>query len=144
MLGKQLSGTRLGDFGFAPHRPERLGVGVDRDQLHARPRRFGDQRLDDAFVGDRGQLPLEPAAALGDEIREAAAALAQRLGACEQIGDVVATGHRERALGREHRVVERAQPNAHVLLLARELAAHRRGAARASAADRSRDRRGAA
>ena len=68
-----------------------------------RARRFGDERLDDAFVGDRRELALEPAAPLGDEVREPAAALAQRLGAREQVGDVVVARHRERALGVEHR-----------------------------------------
>ena len=76
---------------------------VDREQLLARARGFGDERLDDAFVGDRGQLALEPAPPFGDEVREPAAALAQRLGAGEQVGDVVVAGHGERVLGVEHR-----------------------------------------
>ena len=118
----QLGCSRFGNLDLGPQWRERLGVGVDRDQLHARSRRFRDQRLDDPFVGDGGQLPLEPAAALGDEIREPAAAFTQCLGAREEIGDIVATRHRERALGCEHRVVERAQLNAHVLLFPCEIA----------------------
>ena len=54
----------------------------------------------------------------GDEVHEPAAAFAQRLGAREEVGDVVVARNRERVLGVEHLVVEGAQLHAHVLLLA--------------------------
>ena len=85
-------------------------------------RGFGDQRLDDAFVGDRRQLAVETPAAFGDEVDETAAALAQGLGAGEDVGDVVVARDRERVLGFEHLGVEPAQLHPHVLFALREIA----------------------
>ena len=67
----------------------------------------GDERLDHAFVGHRGELALEAAALLGEQCGEPADALAQRLDPREHVGDVVVAGGGERVLGVEHRDVER-------------------------------------
>ena len=145
--GAQLGRAHLGRFGVgaaAARAPRRRASTAT--QLLTRARRFGDERLDDAFVGDGGELALEPAAPLGDEVGEPAAALAQRFGAREQIGDVVATRNR-RARARPS-ITASSRPRSRTRRSCssrRQLAARcRRGAARGSAAGRSRDRRGAA
>ena len=91
----------------------------------AQRRRFRDERLDDAFVGDGCELAFESAVPFGNEVGQAARSFPQGLGAREEIGDVVVAGDREGALGVEHLAVEAAQADAHVLLLRRQLAALR-------------------
>ncbi len=113
---------RLGFVDLDARRRERVEVGVDRRELLAHVRGFGDQRLDDSFVGDRRELAVEAPGPFAHEVDEAAAALAQRLGAGEHVGHVVVAGHRERVLGFEHLGVEPAQLHPHVLLGLREIA----------------------
>ena len=92
-------------------------------ELFAQLRSFGDQRLDDTFVGDRGELALESAPPLGHEVDETAAAFAQRLGAREHVGDVVVARDRSSACSASSTCgVERAQPHTRVLFLLREVA----------------------
>ncbi len=112
----------FGGLGVVLRRPEGLGFDVDHDQLFPRPGRLGHERLHDAFVGHRRELAFEAPAPFRDEVREAATALAQRFGAREEVGDVVVARHRERSLGCDHVVVERAQAHAQVLFLGGELA----------------------
>ena len=120
---RELGDALLGRVDLGARRRERREVGIDRGELLAQRCRFGDERLDDAFVGDRGELALEPAVAFGDEVREAAGRVRAGLGAREQVGDIVVAGDRERALGVEHVAVEPAQADAHILFLRCELAA---------------------
>ena len=91
----------------------------------AQRRRFRDERLDDAFVGNGCELAFESAVPFGNEVGQAARSFAQGLGAREEIGDVVVAGDGEGTLGVEHLAVEAAQAHAHVLLLRRQLAALR-------------------
>ena len=123
VVGAKLRGAGFRRFGVGAHRRQRFGIGVDREQLLARPGGFGHEGLDHPFVGDRRQLPFEPAPPLGDEVGEPTAAFPQRLGTREQVGHVVAARHRQRPFRREHRLVERGQPDSQILLLACQLRA---------------------
>jgi hypothetical protein len=115
--------TRLGGVDLGAGRREGVEVGVDRGELVAQVRGLVDQRLDDAFVRNGGQLALEPARALGDEVDEPAASLPQRDRSRQEVGDVVVTRDREGVLGVHHLGVERAQPDSHILFCSREIAA---------------------
>ena len=111
-------------FDLDARRRERVEVGVDRGELRAHVRGFGDQRLDDALVGDRRELAVEARGPVrSTRFTSPRLRSRKRLGAGEHVGDVVVAGNRERVLGVEHLGVERAQLHAHVLFLLREVAA---------------------
>ena len=57
-----LLGARGGRAGVE-QRSQRLAIGVDGDELVAHRGRVGDERLDDSFVGRRGELALQSARA---------------------------------------------------------------------------------
>ena len=105
LLGHDDRGTRVG----AGQR-EVGGLRVELGDLGPQLDRVGDERLDDAFVGGGRQLALHTAALLVDQCGEAAAALAQRLGAHQPFGEVVVAQRGERVLGLDDGFVERAQP----------------------------------
>ncbi len=114
---------RLGSLRLDAGRRERAEVGVDGRELGPNVRGFGNERLDNAFIGNRRELALEPAGAFRHEIHESAAAFPQRLGTGEHVGDVVVARHGERVLGVEYLGIERAQLNPYVLLAFGEVAA---------------------
>ena len=64
----QLGETLFDGFDLGTRGRQRREVGVDRRELLAQRRGFGDERLDDAFVGDGGKLTVEAALPLGDEV----------------------------------------------------------------------------
>ena len=89
--------------------------------LLAQVRGVGDERLDDASVGRGVELALHAAPLLVDQRGEAAAALAQRLGAHQLVGELFDAELGERLLRADHRVVERPQPRPHLGLAALQL-----------------------
>ena len=65
--GTALVGASSGHTNLVEQRSQQLVVGFDREELFAYRGRVGDERLHDAFVGDRGQLALQPAGPFRDE-----------------------------------------------------------------------------